>query len=166
MLYAGLCLVLKLCGQLGLGWSEVFPLDKEACVSWLDYAAKEYLLDGGPHNKSIVEQTFEVMARMKLKQGDDYAFEQGDRHLCLCLNGLYDRYTRYRRDCAIAGEVLPYNQFKKQLERCEFFVEKNRTKRFGDQTKRVWVVDYHKLSGLCDVSGFQRGEAEEAQEEA
>jgi hypothetical protein len=155
--YAGLCLVLKLCGQLGLAWPEVFPMDREACVGWLDYAAKEYLLDGGPHNKSIVEQTFEIMARMKLKAGEDFAFESGDRHLCLCLNGVYDRYTRYRRDCAISGEVLAYNQFKKQLERCEFYVEKNRAKRFGDQTKRVWVVDYHMLSKLCDVTGFVRG---------
>jgi hypothetical protein len=103
----------------------------------------------------------EVMSRMKLKAGDDFAFEQGDRHLCLCLNSVYDRYTRYRRDCAIQGEVLGYNQFKKQLERCDFFVEKNRTKRFGEGTKRVWVVDYHKLSGLCDVAGFVRDEAGE-----
>ncbi|MCL2696422.1 MAG: DNA primase, partial [Clostridiales bacterium] len=95
--YAGLCFVLELCGQLGLGWSDVFPFDREACVGYLDYAAKEYLLDGGPHNKSIVEQTFEVMSRMKLKAGDDFAFENGDRHLCLCMNSVYDRYTRYRR---------------------------------------------------------------------
>jgi len=60
--------------------------------------------------------------------------------------------------------VLTYNQFKKQLECCSFFVEKNRTKRFGEGTKRVWVVDFHALSKLCDVSGFQRGEAEAAQE--
>jgi hypothetical protein len=35
-----------------------------------------------------------------------------------------------------------------------FFVEKNRAKYFGGLTKRVWVVDYHQLSKLCDVSGF------------
>ena len=59
---------------------------------------------------------------------------------------------------------MTYNQFKKQLERCSFFVEKNWSKRFGEGTKRVRVADFHALSKLCDVSGFQHGEAEEAQE--
>jgi len=158
-LYAGLCLVVKLCQRLGLSWNEVFPLDRDECVKQIEYGAREYLLDGGTSNHSIVEQTFEVMSRMKgLKPGCDFAFENHGQFLCICLAGIYDAYTRYRRDCAIVGEVLPYNQFKKQLEHSEFFVEKNRTKRFSDQTKRVWVVDFAALSRRCDVSGFLRGD--------
>jgi len=50
--------------------------------------------------------------------------------------------------------VLPYNQFRKQLEQTEFFVEKQRMKKMGEDAKRVWVLDFNKLSALCDVSGF------------
>lgn len=156
--YCGLCLILKLCAAHGLSWSAVFSLDSEACASWLEYAAKEYLLDGGAHNKSVVEQTFEIMARMKLKPGTDFAFENNRKYLCLCLSQVYDRYTRYRRDYAVLGEVLTYAQFRQQLEHSESFVEKNRTKRFGDATKKVWVVDFEKLQRLCDVSGFLQEE--------
>lgn len=156
--YCGLCLILKPCTAHGLSWSTVFPLDSEACSSWLEYAAKEYLLDGGAHNKSVMEQTFEIMARMKLKPGTDFAFENSRKYLCLCLSQVYDRYTRYRRDYAVLGEVLTYAQFRQQLEHSETFVEKNRTKRFGDATKKVWVVDFEKLQRLCDVSGFLQEE--------
>ena len=159
-LYAGLSLIVKLCGRLGVSWNEAFPLDREACVKYIEYAAREYLLDGGTNNRSVVEQTFEVMARMKqLKQGEDYAFENGCGQLLLWLGGdVYDRYTRYRRDSAIAGEVLPLNQFKKQLQHSEFFIEKDRQKRL-DKNKKVWVIDFVKLSQRCEVSGFIKEEA-------
>jgi hypothetical protein len=158
--YCGLCLILKLCALLKLPWQEAFPLDREACAGWLEYAAKEYLLEGGAHNKSVVEQTFEVMARMKLKNGTDFAFENDKKYLCLCLSQVYDRYTKYRRDYAVIGEILNYAQFKLQLQHCEFFVEKNRAKRLGDTIKRVWVLDFIMLSRLCDVSGFLTEETE------
>ncbi|MCL2071168.1 MAG: DNA primase [Oscillospiraceae bacterium] len=152
-LYAGLCLLRKLCGRLNLPW--VFPFDIDSCTKYIEFAAKEYLLDGGLSNKSIVEQAFEVMSRMPLKHGNDYIFENNNQFLCLHLAGIYDKYTRYRRDCAILGEVLTYSQFKKQLQFSEFFVEKNRTKRFGDETKKVWIIDFHKLFQQCDVAGFE-----------
>jgi hypothetical protein len=98
------------------------------------------------------------MSRMPLKMGVDYAFENNKEYLCISLAGIYDRYTRYRRDCAIIGEVLTYTQFKKQLEHSEFHIEKNRTKRFGEETKKVWVVDFVKLSQRCDVTGFIKAE--------
>ncbi len=149
-------MVVKLCGRLGMSWNDVFAIDRETCAAQIEYGAKEYLLDGGFSNKSVVEQTFEVMSRMPLKSGSDYAFENNKEYLCICLAGIYDRYTRYRKDCAITGETLTYSQFKKQLEHSEFYVEKNRTKRFGDETRKVWVVDFVKLSQRCDVSGFSK----------
>ena len=131
-----------------------FDEGRESCTKYIEYGAKEYLLDGGLSNKSIVEQTFEVMSRMPLKHGKDYAFENHNEFLCLAIAGIYDKYTRYRRDCNITGEVLPYAQFKKQLAHSEFFLERNRLKRFGEDVKRVWVVDFVKLSRRCDVAGF------------
>lgn len=155
-LYCGLCLLAKLCGTLGMGWHEVFPLDRESCTRHIEFGAKEYLLDGGTNNKSIVEQTFEVMSRMPLKLGIDYAFENNREFLCIWLSGVYDRYTRYRRDCAIVGEVLTYPQFRKQLEHSEFFIDKNKPKRLGEEVRKVWVVSFAALSKRCDISGFIR----------
>ena len=157
-MYAGLCLVVKLCGQLGASWNDVFAIDREACAAQIEYGAKEYLLDGGFSNKSVVEQTFEVMSRIPLKPGSDYAFENNKEYLCVCLAGIYDRYTRYRKDCAIVGEVLTYTQFKKQLEHAEFYIEKNKPKRMGEDVRKVWVVDFVKLFQRCDVSGFIKEE--------
>jgi hypothetical protein len=153
-LYAGLCLLAKLCGQLGVPWP--FPYDRDACTKHIQFAVQEYLLDGGFANKSIVEQSLEVMSPMPLKPDVDYCLENNNRILCLHFIGIYDKYTRYRRDCAIIGEVLSYSQFKKQLEKSEFFIAKNRAKRFGDTIKKVWIIDFKALSQRCDVAGFIR----------
>lgn len=160
-LYCGLCLIAKLCGSLGMIWDEAFDLEREACTRYIEYGAKEYLLDGGINNKSIVEQSFEVMSRMKLKLGDDYAFENNREFLCIWLAGIYDRYTRYRRDCAIVGEVLTYTQFKKQLAHCDFCVQANKSKRLGSEVHKVWVIDFKALFQWCDVEGFIREEPDE-----
>jgi hypothetical protein len=160
-LYCGLSLLAKLCQNMGAAWNNVIQYDHETCIRYIEFAAKEYLLDGGMNNKAIVEQTFEIMARMNLKQGVDYAFENNGQYLCLCLGGVYDRFTRYKKDCAIVGEVLSLSQFQRQLSHSEFFVEKSRLKRMGEEIRRVWVVDFAVLSKRCDVSGFVRETAEE-----
>jgi len=162
--HAGLMLVKKMLGEHALSWDGTFPVSLEACCNHLTFAAKEYLLDGGNHNRSIVEQTFEIMARMKLKPLEDFAFEAAGKHLCLWLCNVYDRYTRYRKDYAIAGEVLTLSQFRKQLQHSNYFVAKQKLKRMGpnnDDYKRVWVVDFERLSQAVDLSGFLRQPAQD-----
>jgi len=153
--YAGLCLTDKFCGQLGLAWSEVFPYGKEPCRKYLEYAVQEYLLDGGTSNRSIVEQTFEIMSRMKLDPKVDYTFDKDGTVLCLWLNHVYDLYTKYRKDYAVCGEVLTYAQFKKQLLHCDFFIASNEPKRIGGELRKVWTLDYTTLKARCDVGGFE-----------
>ena len=63
-------------------------------------------------------------------------------------------YTKFRRDYAIAGEVLPYAQFKKQLTYSDLLVQANVQKRIGGENRKVWIVDFELLQGRCDVSGF------------
>ena len=60
-----------------------------------------------------------------------------------------------RRDYAITGECLPYNQFLKQLRQSDFFIESNKTMRFGNETKKAWALDFSILKERCDVSGFE-----------
>jgi len=83
-------LLAKLCGKLGTSWDAAFPYDRDACVKYIEYGAREYLLDGGMNNKSNIDQTFEVMSRMNLKPGIDFAFENNREFLCII-----DRYGQY-----------------------------------------------------------------------
>jgi putative DNA primase/helicase len=153
--YAGLCLTEKLCKSLELSWNEVFPYGREPCAKYLEYAAKEYLLDGNTSNKSVVEQTLEIMSRMGLDPKSEYTISEDGKVLALWLNHVYDRYTKYRKDYAILGETLTYAQFKKQLKHCDFFLESNVQKKIGSDNRRVWTLNYAELKARCDVSGFE-----------
>lgn len=53
------------------------------CIKYMEFAAKDYLLDGGTNNRSIVEQTFEIMARMKLDPKVYYKIDDGRLYLWL-----------------------------------------------------------------------------------
>jgi len=66
---------------------------------------------------------------------------------------IHDR--KYRKDYAIAGEVLPYTQFKKQLLHSDLLVQQSVQKKFGSANYRCWAIDFVALSGRCDVSGFE-----------
>lgn len=152
--YAGLKLLESVCASYRLSWDDVFPLKFDPCVRYLEFAAHDYLLDGGMNNRSIVEQTFEIMARMQLDPKTDYALSDDKAILYIRLNQIYDRYTKYRKDFAITGEVLPYGQFKKQLMHSDVFLQQNVQRKFNGVNARCWVVDFSTLSARCDVGGF------------
>jgi hypothetical protein len=153
--YAGLRLTEKLCVSLGLAWGDVFPISMELCARHLEYAAVEYLLDGNLSNSSVLEQTFEIMARMGLNPQTEYALCEDGRVLALWLNQVYDRYTKYRKDYAVWGETLTYAQFKKQLQHSAFYIDSNVTRRFGSDTHKVWLLDFDALKARCDVAGLE-----------
>jgi putative DNA primase/helicase len=153
--YAGLCLLEKLCMSHGLSWQEVYSYPIEACTRHLEYAAREYLLDGKTSNKSVVEQTFEVMARMGLDPNSEYEICDDGATLAIWLNHVYDKFTKYKKDFAVIGEALPYGQFKKQLLHSEYHKGHNVQKRIGSENRRVWLIDYSKLKEKCDAPGFE-----------
>jgi len=161
VMYAGICLVGSLCTSLGVSFTEAFPFDNEECAKYLDASVREYLLDDSTYNKGIIESTFEVMARMKLKLGADYCFDNNDQYITIALSDVYDRYTKYLKDFAIKGESLDYNQFCKQLRKTDYYVSSNYKKRMAKESKRVWTLHFEKLSANCDVSGFIREEEEQ-----
>lgn len=155
--YAGLKLLEKCCADLRVAWDAAFPFAFDICVGHLDYAARTYLFDGTTNNKSIVEQTFEVMSRMGLDPKTEYeiAGGEGDRLLYIRLDQVYDRYTKYRKDYAVAGEVLPMAQFKKQLKASDLYMGNNVQRRIGGgPNTKCWVVDYETLLERCDAGGF------------
>ena len=89
-----------------------------------------------------------------------YIFEGAGKHLCIWLSNIYDRYTRYRKDYAITGEVLSVNQFYQQLQHSDYFIAKHKPKRIGNTVRRVWVLDYEKLAQNADIHGFMEVEPE------
>lgn len=152
--YCGLKLLEALCAKLGVSWGEVFPFTMEQCTGYLEESAREYLLDGGNHNKSVVDETFEIMSRMNLSPKDDYNLSDDEKLLYLRFPKIYDDYTRYRKDYAIQGEVLTYAEFKRQLKHSDLYVDSNYQRRMGDKNTKVWVIRYDLLASRSDVSGF------------
>jgi hypothetical protein len=155
--YAGLKLVEKMCSFLKLSWTEVFPIDFDMCVKHLMYAVREYLLDGSNHSRTVIEETFEIMARMNLKYEKDYTIENSGKHLCLRLKAVYDDFTQYRVNHAILGEVLTYNDFKQQLKKSGYVINPDNPtelRYYNGKRVRVWVLNYEKLQSVCDVEDF------------
>ena len=148
---AGLRLIEKLCACLALEWDEVFPLDMKVCCTYLQQGVREFLLEGGETNKSIVEQTLEVMDRMGLDEEQCRVMNDG-KDIAIHFKGAYDRYTKYRRDHAILGECLTYSQFMRQLWKSDLYIE-TKVVRFGNETKKAAILDYAMLAQRCDVSG-------------
>ena len=162
VMYAGICLVGKLCTSLGISFTEAFPFDNEECAKHLDTSVREYLLDDSTYNKGVIESTLEVMSRMRLKLGNDYCFDNNGQFITIALSEVYDRYTKYLKDFAIKGESLDYNQFCKQLKKTDYFVRNCYKKRMSKESKWVWTLHFEKLSTNCDVIGFIREATEES----
>lgn len=148
----GLKLLQTLCVRLGFTWGQVFSIGIDACVRHMEYAVREYLLDGGDANKSIIEQTLEVMDRMTICP-DHCGFSKDGKEVGFLFARFYDQYTKYRRDHAIYGECLPYNQFIKQLKKSDLFIA-YKSFRIGGGTPKAYVLDYELVRRRCDVSGF------------
>lgn len=149
---AGLRLAEAMCNRLRFSWGQVFPVGLDACAKHLEYAAREYLLDGGESNKSVVEQTLEVMDRMTVSP-EYCAFSKDGKEVAFLFARFYDQYTKYRRDHAIYGECLPYNQFIKQVKKSDLFVG-YKTARIGPGTPKAYVLNYELIRQRCDVTGF------------
>ena len=156
--FAGLKLLEKLCTEYRLPWDEVFSIHMDACLKYLEYGTNEFLLDGGFNNKSIVEQTFEVMSRMKLTPNIDYIISDDGSTMYIRLAQLYDQYTKYRRDYAVMGEVLPYSQFRKQLMHSDILIQGNAQKKFNGVNSKCFIVDFALLKERCDVSEFEQAD--------
>ena len=150
---AGLRLVERLLTSHRLSWEQVFDLSLDACANNMLFAVQEYLLDGRSVNRSVLEQSLEIMARMGLDSQSEVRFMEDGKLIALRFQKFYDRYTKYRRDHAILGEVLSFEQFKKQLRNSDLFVE-SKNVRFESGTARAYLLNARILRQRCDISGF------------
>lgn len=153
----GLRLMEAMLARLGLAWGQVFSVGMDACVSYMEYGVREYLLDGGNSNKSVVELTLEVIDRMGLT-ADEFRTTK-DGYAAFHFRGFYDRYTQYRRDHAILGECLPYTQFMKQLRKSDLYMG-DRAVMFADTSRKAVLLNYDLLRQRCDIEGFLQSQVE------
>ena len=153
----GLRLIEAMLARLGRAWGQIFSIGTDVCIAHLEYGVREYLLDGGESNKSVVELSLEVIDRMGLTCDECKTLPDGN--IAIHFRGIYDRYTAYRRDHAIVGECLPYAQFMKQLRKSDLYVE-TKVIRFGDDTKKAVVLNYPLIRKRCDIEGFIHAQIE------
>lgn len=70
----GLRLFEEVCRELGLTFEEIAGMTMAQAEQALEFGAKEYLLDGGTYNKSVVDLTFEIFDWMGLEHEHDFSF--------------------------------------------------------------------------------------------
>ena len=99
------------------------------------------------------------MSRMGLDPKVDYCLSDDRTQLFIRLSSVYDKYTKYRKDYAIVGEVLTYAQFKKQLSHSDIFIQANVQKKLNGVNAKFWVINYGLLLERCDVTGFDTDDA-------
>ena len=154
---SGLLFLKKVCQALGVDWDQSLPYSLKECTESLTYCAREYLLDGSMHNRSAIEEALEIMSRIPtLIYKQDYSINEDEGQLMLHFPDIYDKYTKYRKEFDIKGEVLTYNEFSKQLQHSELFIQKGKQvfQPGSRKNTKMWVLDYGVLSSRCDVSGF------------
>ncbi|GAB6157878.1 hypothetical protein JCM39194_10780 [Desulfotomaculum varum] len=150
----GLRLFEEVCRELGLTFEEVSGMTMVQAEQALEFGAKEYLLDGGTYNKSVVDLTFEIFDRMGLEHEHDFSFINGGTEVGFDIKRFYDRYTKYRREHVIGNECLEYGQFIKQLKHKEYFVN-YRNVRFDGESRKAYVINFDLLAKCCDMGNLE-----------
>lgn len=155
--YAGLRLLGRMCSACGKNFEDTFDFTLSDCMEHMQHAVQEYMLGGSTHNKNILDETFEIMARMHLDSSYWRLVPNkaaGYDELWMRIGEFYDAYTKYRRDRNISGEMLSINEFKKQLKRSEVFIRADGQMKVEGQNCKFWVLNLTELGKRCDISGF------------
>ena len=99
-------------------------------------------------------KNFTYSERMGLDFGLDWKTLEYDTQIAINIKRCYDRFTKYRRDCAISGECLEYRQFTKQLRGSDLFLD-YKPVGFENGLARAFVLDYTALRARCDIDNFE-----------
>ena len=164
VLLTGAWLLEQTCVSLGTSFKAVFGIERESVMPEIIKAVKDYTLDGVENSKGVVENSFEVMDRMVpsvLRGGYHFRLCDDKNKLAIHFKRIYDEFTKYIKDKAIAGEFVDFNNFKAQLRKKSYFI-KYGTARFkfddfgqGDgEPEGCYILDILKLREHCDVSNM------------
>jgi hypothetical protein len=151
----------------GTDYKTVFGLSREETIGEITEAVKKWTL-GGNHNKSVVDKAFETFNRMGEVLRCDLHYGRKDverggktvKGIAFDIRRIYDKFTKYVKDCALKQEVLDADTFCSQLEKKDYFMEKNRSAWLlkdgefgagGKHTVKCYLLDATRLAAKCDV---------------
>lgn len=127
----------------------------------------ENVLDGHAHSKSAVDNTLEIMDRMagsdRIRKGEGFQVIKNGEELALDVKRIYDELTKYIREHDIKSEVLPYQQFTKQLRKTGYYKD-YRIVEFKANTyvgtnksyKKAFILSVDQLKTELDVENLLR----------
>ena len=128
-------------------------------ADWREDGSAKVALDDMLENLSV------MASKGYLKPNVDFAVNNGE--LYLHMQGCYNTYKKYARECDIDGEILNKKAFLKQAE--EIFTKNGyvtglqERKYFGgssNEQRRAIVIDLSKASETLDLTGFTIAQAE------
>lgn len=164
LLLTGAWLLEQTCFMVGTTFLRAFGIERESVMPEIIKAVKDYTLDGIESSKGVVENSFEVIDRMVptvLKGGYHFKLCDDRNKIAVHFKRIYDEFTKYVKDKAIAGEFVDFNNFKAQLRKKGYFV-KYGTARFKSDTysqcdgepEGCYILDVMKLRKHCDVENI------------
>lgn len=150
----------------GADFKTAFGIEQSEILVAITEAVKKYTLGGGSYNKSVVDQAFEVFDRMTEILKNEIHYKRVDNGATVAIafdiKRIYDRFTKYHRDCNQKGEVLDFNMFRNQLEKKDYFIKRNHSVQLredGDgagkfHTVKCYLLNAKKLAVSADVSNI------------
>jgi len=164
VLLTGAWLLEQTCLAVGTTFKEAFGMERAEVAPEVIKAVKDYTLDGVETSKGVVENSLEVMDRMVpavLKACVHFRLSDDRLRLAVNLKRIYDDFTKYVKDKAIAGEFVDYNNFKAQLKKKAYFA-KYGTARFKadpyaqgeSEAEGCYYLDIARLREHCDVGNM------------
>ena len=164
VLLTGAWLLEQNCFTVGTTFFKAFGIKSVSVMPEIIKAVKDYTLDGVESSKGVVENSFEVIDRMVptvLKGGYHFKLCDDRNKIAIHFKRIYDEFTKYVKDKAIAGEFVDFNNFKAQLRKKGYFV-KYGTARFKSDTysqcdgepEGCYILDVMKLRKHCDIGNI------------
>lgn len=164
VLLTGAWLLEQTCFAVGTSFRNVFGIEKDSIKAEIIKAVKDYTLEGIDNSKGVVENSLEVMDRMVpsvLNAGCHFKLCEDKNKIAFNFKRIYDEFTKYVKDKAIAGEFVDFRNFKAQISKKAYFI-KYGTARFKTDTyaqgegdpEGCYIFDIIKLNEYCDVGNI------------
>lgn len=164
VLLTGAWVLEQTCSSVGTTFEKAFGIDRSGVMPAIIKAVKDYTLDGAENSKGVVENSLEVIDRMVpqvLKAGYHFKLCDDRNKVAMHFKRIYDEFTKYVKDKAIAGEFVDFNNFKAQVKKKDYFV-KYSTARFkadaygqsDGEPEGCYFLDILKLREHCDIGNI------------
>jgi hypothetical protein len=151
----------------GADFKTAFGIERSEILPAITEAVKRYTLGGGEYNKSVVDRAFEVFDRMTEVLKADVHYKRVDGMdapaIAFDIKRIYDRFTKYHRECNHKDEILEFNMFRCQLEKKDYFLRRNYAVRLKDDGEynggashivKCYLLDAKRLSACADISNI------------